>query len=216
MAQLRQKDHKHQDEHEGNPRERDDRAHTVVTRVGGGGHDTVSASKQASAPLKKQISSTGRKTHVPDHEDHHHQANGTHISRGPTLVSMKKPSMPMGYVEDVPKDEITSVSSGTMHSGDHEHHPHTVRIPQSETKMSLNRQISNKTSHNSDHDPLTISKVIRHDSSKTSSHIFQSSSIDLIPKSEIFDQDFHLDDPSHTRKNLEKKHGKINISGREK
>ena len=220
MAQLRHERQK--DGHAENQREREDRAHTVVSRVPGG-NNTLSTSKQASfmtttsAPLKKQISST---THEDHHHHHHHQPIGAQTSGGATMISTKKQSVPTGFIEDVPKDEITSVSSDTMYSGDYEkqhgHHSTIVRIPQSETKAPLNRQVLNKTSQNSDPDSLKISKVIRHNSSKTSSHIFQSSSINLISKSEIFDQDFHLDDPSHTRKNTEKNHGKINISGREK
>lgn len=223
MAQLRherQKDDKKHDGHAENHREREDRAHTVVSRVPGG-NNTLATSKQASfmtttsAPLKKQISSTAHEDH-----HHHHQPIGAQISGGATMISTKKQSVPTEYIEDVPKDDITSVSSATMHSGDYEkqhgHHSNIVRIPQSETKAPLNRQVSNKTSQNSNPDSLKISKVIRHNSSKTSSHIFQSSSINLISKSEILDQDFHLDDPSYTRKNANKNHGKINISGREK
>ena len=227
MTQLqheRQKVPKKHDGHKENQHEKEDRSHTVVTRIAGT-NNTISTSQQISsltsmsAPSKKQISSITHKTSTSDDDEEDHRT-GTQMARGATMASMKKSSVSAGFLAGVPNDDITSISSGTMHSDDNEkqhgHQPHVVRMLQTETKMPSDRQISNKTSQNSNPDSLIASKVIRHDSSKTSSHIFQSSTINLISKSEIFDQDFHLDDPSHAGRKVDKRHGKVNISGREK
>jgi hypothetical protein len=185
----------------------------------------------------------------------------------------------VSFTKSIPgamKKDVTSISSATTYSDENENHneyqPPIVRIPQSDSKISLSKKISTKTgkssnatvaaaaknshvtvalvgknsddnvptagknSHvtvalvgknsddnvatagkNSKLDSFTTLNGIHIDSSQISSYPLLSSSINVRSRSDILDQDFHLDDSNdHAERNDTKHHGKIVISGPKK
>jgi hypothetical protein len=147
-------------------------------------------------------------------------------------MSMKKNISFTNPVADVLKKEVTSISSATTYSDENENHhkyqPPIVRIPRSDSKTSLSRKISTKTGKSSNITVVTAGKNSKLDSfttlngvnlgsSQLSTNPLLSSSTNLTSKSEIIDQNFHLDDiADHARRSDAKRHGKITISGPEK
>ena len=147
-------------------------------------------------------------------------------------MSVKKNASFTKPIASALKKEVTSISSATTHSDENENHheyqPPIVRLPPSDSKSSLSRKTSTKTGKSSNGNVVTAGKNSKLDSfttlngahggsSQISSYPLLASSINVTSKSDAFDQDFHLDDPSdHARRNDTKRHGKIVISGPEK
>lgn len=209
--------------HNGQELDKEDHHQTVVLRVPGA-HNTPATKKHTSStattPLKKQMSVTSSKTTAVE-GDEQHQPTVSRVGRTATTMSMKKHTSSTEPISTTLRKEVTSISSNSAYSQENEQHhgyqPQVIQVPRSGTTMSLRKQISSDTFKHSNVDSSATLKGVHLNASQTSSNPFASSSINLIPKSEIFDQDSYLNDTkSHARKNDAKRHGKINISGGEK
>jgi len=133
-------------------------------------------------------------------------------------MSMKKHTPSTAANSTTLNKDVASVTSDSISSQENEQHyghqPQVIRIPQSELSMSLKKQISNKSGKNSNVNVFTTYNNSNLESSQISNPL-QSSSINLVSKSEIFDQEFYLDgNIVHGRD--AKRRGTVNISGRGK
>ena len=167
------------------------------------------------ASIRKPAPSTTAKTPAPNAEEEYRSAV-SRVARTNTSASTRKQTMTTDPTSTNGNGEALSVSSHSAHSDENEQHrkhpPQIRRVPQAESAMSVKKQLSTKTNKSSNITTTQISKNSNPDSTNGSFHPFLSSSTNLMSKSEIFDQDFHLGDSSDQEKNR----GKINISGREK
>ncbi len=177
----------------------------------------TSSTAANSVSMKKSMSMTTSENSTAE-EDEQRQPTVTRVARGLTTMSMKKNTPSTAANSTTFKKDVLSVTADSKFSQENEqnygHRPQVIRIPRSESTMSLRKQISNKSVKNPNVNVFTTYNNSNLESSQVSSNPLQSSSVNLMSKSEIFDQEFHLDgNKVHGRD--AKRRGKINISGRE-
>jgi hypothetical protein len=170
--------------------------------------------------MKSQLSSTTSKTSATE-ENEEDQPVVIRTAHPTTNMSMNKQTSSTGAMSTALKKEISLRRTKTSDVYENEQfnrrEPQVIRIPRAESTMSLRRQILTTTGKNSNLDSSTIYKSSYLDSSQKSVNPLISSSSNIMTKSEIFDQDFHLDGSrAHARRNDVKSHGSINISGQDR
>jgi hypothetical protein len=200
----------------------DEQRQPTVIRVAGANNTQLakqptSCTAANSVVTKKQRSMTTSNTSAAE-DDEQHQPTVTRVARGVTTMSMKKHTPSTAANPTTLNKDVSSVTSDSKSSQENEQHygyqPQVTRIPRSELSMSLRKQISNKSSKNSNVNVFTTYNNSNLESSQISNPL-QSSSINLVSKSEIFDQEFYLDgNIVHGRD--AKRRGTVNISGRGK
>lgn len=209
---------------------------TGVTRVQGGNNAQLTKKTKSfvtanSVPLKEQGSLTNSKNSNANDDEQHPRTAVSRIKRSANTTSMKKHTATAGAVSNTLHKETTSVASNSEGSEINEqHHGHSsqvTQVPRSDSTRSFKKQTStpsNKNANvntfaalkNSNFDSTATLKGVYLESSQLSSNPLISSSSNLMSKSEVFDQEFHLDDnKDHIKRNDAKRHGKITINGRE-
>ena len=180
-----------------------------------------SAKKHASATgvtlitAKKETPTTTSKTPGAQNVDEHHQPVVSRIARTDTMTSTKKHASSKSSMPTLRnKDSLSTPPDDTPVREDKQY---VTRIPRSETTTSFKKLISTTTCKNSNLDTSRTCNGLDYDISQSSSNPYQTSSVYLMSKSEIFDQEFYLDEnKDHIGRNDVRSRGKINISNREK
>jgi hypothetical protein len=232
LAQLKKERQKHQNNHDGHREEKnesqkeqqeddDDDYRPVVSRVARA--DTITSRKKhkssrAAIPttMKKEILSTTPKTPAAQ-EVEEHQTIVTRVAGENSNTSLKKNASFRSAMSTTTKNEISPTTPKSAHVREHEQHQaHITRVPRLDTAVPFKKQISTITGNSSNLDASSSSNGLYLDESEIPSNHLQTSSTNLMSKSQIFDQEFHLDDDKdHMRRNDVKSSGSIKISGRD-
>ncbi len=232
MAQLRSEQQKNQsknneehqeqsESHEEHEKSKNEPYKPTVSRVPGmkttmPTKNNVSFTKSTPGAMKKDVTSiSSATTYSDENENENHNEYQSPIVRIPQSDS--KTSLSRKISTKTGKSSNDPVAT----AGKNSHVTVALVGKNSDDNVATPGKNSNDNvvtaGKNSKLDSFTTLNGIHVDSSQISSYPLLSSSINVRSRSDILDQDFHLDDPNdHARRNDTKRHGKIVISGPEK